>query len=318
MIGRYGHIRALSILSIAGVLGMATPAFAGVATPTQQSNTTPIVASAAAQQATPFHLASSRTSTVEMGGFSFEVPSGFFCANSDESSGGWMSLSNSDIFFTVHTSTITSRSVTAEDYLALFIERGNYIALTDMEAGASSSRSYAMQACLDNNLDEVVLYIEMHDNDIILISYHFDLYDVNLEPFKDLVLSINRISKSSSNTGRGASTSPRTDADTDTDKAATDADAATAGILTDGTYEAEGKGIGGKVPVTVEVKDGKIASVTVGDNSETQGIGSKAIEQLPELIVEANGTEGVDGVSGATITSKAIFTAVDDCLAQAV
>ena len=85
----------------------------------------------------------------------------------------------------------------------------------------------------------------------------------------------------------------------------------------DGSYTAEGKGIGGKVPVTVEVKDGKIATVTVGDNSETQGIGSKAIEQLPEAIVAANGTEGVDAVSGATVTSKAIFTAVDEALEQA-
>ena len=88
-------------------------------------------------------------------------------------------------------------------------------------------------------------------------------------------------------------------------------------IAEDGTYEAEGKGIGGKVPVTVTVKDGKISDVTVGDNSETQGIGSKAIEQLPEAIVAAGGTEGVDGVSGATITSKAIFSAVEDALAQA-
>ena len=92
---------------------------------------------------------------------------------------------------------------------------------------------------------------------------------------------------------------------------------AEAGALKDGTYEAEGKGIGGKVPVTVVVKDGKVSEVTVGDNSETQGIGSKAVEQLPALIVEANGTEGVDGVSGATITSKAIFSAVEDALAQA-
>ncbi len=69
--------------------------------------------------------------------------------------------------------------------------------------------------------------------------------------------------------------------------------------------------------MTVTVKDGRVSAVTVGDNSETAGIGSKAIEQLPAEIVAANGTEGVDGVSGATITSKAIFTAVDDCLAQA-
>ena len=85
----------------------------------------------------------------------------------------------------------------------------------------------------------------------------------------------------------------------------------------DGEYAAEGKGIGGKVPVTVTVKGGKIAEVTVGDNSETQGIGSKAIEQLPEAIVAANGTEGVDAVSGATVTSKAIFSAVDEALEQA-
>ena len=101
------------------------------------------------------------------------------------------------------------------------------------------------------------------------------------------------------------------------DKAEQAAPAAEAAALTDGEYTAEGKGIGGKVPVTVTVKDGKIAEVTVGDNSETQGIGSKAIEQLPAKIVEANGTEGVDAVSGASVTSKAIFSAADECLEQA-
>jgi uncharacterized protein with FMN-binding domain len=89
------------------------------------------------------------------------------------------------------------------------------------------------------------------------------------------------------------------------------------GAYHDGTYTAEGKGIGGKFGVTVTIEGGVIASVAVGDNSETQGIGSKAIEQLPELIVEANGTEGVDGVSGASVTSKAIFSAVEECLAEA-
>ena len=69
--------------------------------------------------------------------------------------------------------------------------------------------------------------------------------------------------------------------------------------------------------MTVTVKDGKVSEVKVGDNSETQGIGSKAIEQLPEAIVAANGTEGVDAVSGATVTSKAIFSAVDEILDQA-
>ncbi len=88
------------------------------------------------------------------------------------------------------------------------------------------------------------------------------------------------------------------------------------GASADGTYTASGKGIGGAVPVTVTIQSGQITAVSVGDNSETQGIGSKAIEQLPDAIVEANGTN-VDGVAGATITSQAILSAVDDCLAQA-
>ena len=93
------------------------------------------------------------------------------------------------------------------------------------------------------------------------------------------------------------------------------AEAASDGALADGTYEGTGKGIGGNVPVTVTVEGGKITAVEVGDNSETQGIGSKAIEQLPAKIVEAGGVEGVDAISGATVTSKAIFTAVEEALA---
>ena len=82
----------------------------------------------------------------------------------------------------------------------------------------------------------------------------------------------------------------------------------------DGTYSGDGKGIGGTVPVTVTVAGGVITAVEVGDNSETDGIGTKAIAELPAAIVAANGTEGVDTVSGATITSKAILTAVDAAL----
>ena len=108
-------------------------------------------------------------------------------------------------------------------------------------------------------------------------------------------------------------TEPEAEAEAEKTDEAPASDAA----YTDGSYTAEGKGIGGTVPVTVTVKDGKVAEVTVGDNSETQGIGSKAIEQLPDAIVAANGTEGVDAVSGATVTSKAIFTAVNSCLKQA-
>ena len=101
------------------------------------------------------------------------------------------------------------------------------------------------------------------------------------------------------------------------DDANAEAVSAAAGPLVDGTYEGSGKGMGGTVPVTVTISGGGIVDVRVGDHSETKGIGSKAIEQLPPRIVEANGTEGVDAVSGATITSQAIFDAVEEALGYA-
>ena len=110
------------------------------------------------------------------------------------------------------------------------------------------------------------------------------------------------------------------DAEADEKDADADDAKAEAGALADGTYEGTGKGIGGDVPVTVTVKDGAIESVEVGDNSETQGIGSNAIEQLPEQFVglkTAEEVDALDGVSGATITSNALKTAVADCLEQA-
>ena len=86
---------------------------------------------------------------------------------------------------------------------------------------------------------------------------------------------------------------------------------------TDGTYEGVGYGMGEEVPVTVTVSGGKIASVEVGDNQETAGIGDKAIDTLPDEIVAANGVNGLDCVSGATETSLAIMNAVVEALEQA-
>ena len=81
------------------------------------------------------------------------------------------------------------------------------------------------------------------------------------------------------------------------------------------TYTGTAQGIG-EVSVTLTVEDGKITAAEVVGENETKGIGTQAIETLPELIVAANGTD-VDVVSGATITSDAILSGVADCLAQA-
>lgn len=95
----------------------------------------------------------------------------------------------------------------------------------------------------------------------------------------------------------------------DTEATPSPAPMETTGKYTDGTYTASAYGMNGEVPVTVVVENGAIASVAVGDNSETEGIGSLAIGQLPAAIVEAQDPD-VDTVSGATITSNAIIKAV--------
>ena len=87
--------------------------------------------------------------------------------------------------------------------------------------------------------------------------------------------------------------------------------------IADGVYTSTHNGIAGPIDVTVEIADGRIADVQVGDNKETEGFGSIAIEVLPPAIVEANGIVDVDGITGATHTSIAIFKAVSDCLVEA-
>ncbi len=81
-------------------------------------------------------------------------------------------------------------------------------------------------------------------------------------------------------------------------------------------YTKTAKGFGGDVTVTVTLKDGKITDVKAEGPNETEGIGSKAIEELPALIVKANSSD-IDSISGATMTSNAIKTAVRAALKEA-
>ncbi len=83
-----------------------------------------------------------------------------------------------------------------------------------------------------------------------------------------------------------------------------------------GTYSASAQGLGGLVPVTVEFTADAIKSIKVGPNKETPGIGTTAIEKLPDQIV-SNQSLGVDVISGATKSSNAILAAVADCVKQA-
>ena len=94
------------------------------------------------------------------------------------------------------------------------------------------------------------------------------------------------------------------------------ADDVQSGLYKPGTYMGEGDGMGGKVKVSVKVDDNKILEINVLENDETQGIGDAAIDKIPSMIIEGQ-TLAVDAVTGATITSNAILTAVEAALKEA-
>ena len=86
--------------------------------------------------------------------------------------------------------------------------------------------------------------------------------------------------------------------------------------MTAGTYEGEANGIGGPVKVAVTVSETAIESVEIVSHSETAGISDPAIEKIPAAIVEGQ-TLAVDAVAGASVTSGAILTAVEQALTEA-
>ena len=82
------------------------------------------------------------------------------------------------------------------------------------------------------------------------------------------------------------------------------------------TYNTTGTGKNGDVHVAVTIEAGKIVSVVVGSHQETPGICEPAIEKLPAQII-ANQSVKVDAVTGATMTSDAIKSAVEKALVLA-
>lgn len=94
--------------------------------------------------------------------------------------------------------------------------------------------------------------------------------------------------------------------------------AASAGAINaaDGVYEGVSTGFGGEITASVTIKDGVIADVAVVGDSETEGLGSVAVEKIPGRVVEAQ-TLNVDGISGATISSEAVKAAIAAALANA-
>jgi fumarate reductase flavoprotein subunit len=83
-----------------------------------------------------------------------------------------------------------------------------------------------------------------------------------------------------------------------------------------GSYTAKGQGIHGEVLVSVKFSESAILEVKVLKNEETQGIGDAALQKIADQIVKGQSLD-IDVVSGASISSKAILAAVEDCVKQA-
>ncbi len=93
---------------------------------------------------------------------------------------------------------------------------------------------------------------------------------------------------------------------------------AEAAPLTDGSYTAEGFGFNltVRIPVTVEVKDGKIASVEVGENGETNGFIDTVIDKFIPRIVDSQSL-AVDAITGATASSNGVRQGIVNALTDA-
>ncbi|UYI79880.1 MAG: flavocytochrome c [Fusobacterium varium] len=81
----------------------------------------------------------------------------------------------------------------------------------------------------------------------------------------------------------------------------------------EGTYVGEAKGYRGEIKVEVKTSKNKIEEVKVVKNTDTPIISDAAAKKVPEQIVKYQSLR-VDGVSGATGTSRALTSAVRNAL----
>ncbi len=82
------------------------------------------------------------------------------------------------------------------------------------------------------------------------------------------------------------------------------------------SYVVSAEGYGGEIQLEVFINGEDIVDIQVIEQSETEGLGDEAVNEVIAAILEANSTD-VDTVSGATISSNATISAVEDALAEA-
>jgi len=89
-----------------------------------------------------------------------------------------------------------------------------------------------------------------------------------------------------------------------------------AGLYKAGTYTAKAQGIHGEVEVEVRFSASAILGIKILKAEETQGIGDVALQKVADEIVAGQSLD-VDVVSGASMSSKAVLAAVEECVKKA-
>lgn len=98
-------------------------------------------------------------------------------------------------------------------------------------------------------------------------------------------------------------------------KIANEAAKASGKAFTPGTYTATAKGMG-TVTMTATFNESSITDIQLDLSGETPDIGQAAGDELIRQALAAQSSD-IDGVSGATITTNAVKTCLDDVIAQA-
>ena len=83
-----------------------------------------------------------------------------------------------------------------------------------------------------------------------------------------------------------------------------------------GTYTGTGEGKFGPLTLEVTFSDTALTDIVIGEHEETERVSDRAFDEIPTKIIEQQAL-GIDTITGCTLTSAAILTAVEDCVKQA-
>lgn len=88
-------------------------------------------------------------------------------------------------------------------------------------------------------------------------------------------------------------------------------------LYKDGDYTGKAPGKEGEIEVSVKVREGHIANVEVVKHLDTEALMLGVTDKVVPEIIEKQSAEGIDGMTGATLSSTGIIDATKQALAQA-